>query len=306
MKMSYGNWNARSPEEVQRQSGKASDFNKIKERYENTKPLIGKRKSLDIRPSGDRNRTWERIVKDSENEYHLECQSWAYTDNRALLGEKIDLRSRAITYTQDEISQTITIHKQKWGFASPSVFFFYDYNLPEGVGLEKYRANPYVKVMKDDGRYDYYTLTKGDVVLFKVHGAKYWTPLQVHRETKHSLDRAKTKEIRKKLKEFVDYTKAILPLLEDPKYKYGAVFGNDWESLVNLKTGEDIPEAWLHTVTAFAGKCSNWNWNTRMHQINHKAVIPNIYKEAYKIDKPFKIEEVPLGQYSYDPYRSWV
>jgi hypothetical protein len=305
--MSYGNWNARSSMEVQRQNGKASDFNIIKERYENIKPLIGKRKSLNIRPSGDRDRAWERIVKDSENEYHLECQSWAYNDNRKLWGENVPPRPRAITFKQDDVGQTITIHAQKWGWTSSSIYYFYDYNLPAGVSLEKFKAKTYVNVKKEDGKYDHYTLKKGDVILYKMHGENYWRPLQVHRETKHSLDRVKTKEIRKKLKEFVDYTKAILPLIDSPRMgRRGYAFGNDWEALINLKTDENIPEVWMGMVESFAGESTGWDWKTRQYVINYKAVIPNIYKAAYRIDKPFKIEEVPLGEYSYDSYSSWV
>jgi len=67
--MSYGNWNARSPYAVQQYNGKPTDFAKAVERYESIKPLIGKRKSLDVRPLGERDRAWERIVKVSDTEY---------------------------------------------------------------------------------------------------------------------------------------------------------------------------------------------------------------------------------------------
>lgn len=40
--MSFGYYNNRSPEGVQQDNGGRYDFNKIAEKYENTKPLGGK------------------------------------------------------------------------------------------------------------------------------------------------------------------------------------------------------------------------------------------------------------------------
>ena len=53
----YG-W-GRSPYDVQRSNGVRTDFDMAKKRYESIKPLQGKRKELDVRPIGQRNRAWD-------------------------------------------------------------------------------------------------------------------------------------------------------------------------------------------------------------------------------------------------------
>jgi hypothetical protein len=35
-------------------------------------------------------------------------------------------------------------------------------------------------------------------------------------------------------------------------------------------------------------------------------LIPMIQREAYRAAQPFDVEPVPLGELSYDQYRSWV
>ena len=68
--MGFG-YGTRSAEDLQRDNRQIYSFAKIKERYEQTIPLRGKRAKLNIRPHGQRDRSWERIVKVNENEYYL-------------------------------------------------------------------------------------------------------------------------------------------------------------------------------------------------------------------------------------------
>ena len=309
---SYGNY-ARSPEDVQRCNGVKTDFNKVKERYENTKPLQGKRKVLDVRPSGERDRAWERIVKVSDTEYYLSCTHWGWNDKEILTGAKNadsdERKPRAITLKQEGEVETIIVHANRWGFASPSIYFFYEFNLPTGMGMNKHGGSTYVSVTKPEGNpchANYYTLKKGDVTFYRPKGGTYWTPLVVHQEVRHKLDRKKTKAIRTKLKDFCDYAKVMLPLISEPRRAWGEVLGANWEDFVTLKNPNEIPEEWLTAVSNYAEKLNRYDWETKTYKTNEKGLIPRIQREAYRIEKPFEVEVVPLGELSYDPYRGWL
>lgn len=307
--MSYGNWNARSPEDVQRYNGKTTDFETVAKHYEAVKPLRGKRSTLDVRPWGERDRAWERVVKVSDDEYYLACGSYAYNDHQKLAGTDAREERRAITFKRDKKVETIILHKPYWGWASPQIFYFYNFNLPQSMGMEKYRGTTYVKVKTptelNPYATNYYTMSKGDVSFVRPHGTTQWKPLQVHREVKRSLNRAKTKAIREELKDFMDYAKSMLPFVEG-KYQWGAIIGNDWRAQLKREDKDVYPEDWLTTLSRFAGRCQRYDWQTKTHFFSEKAVMNNILREVYKQDKPFDAHEVELGQLSYDSYRSWV
>jgi len=307
--MSYGNWNARSPMEVQRQNGKATDFETVARHYETVKPLQGKRKSLDVRPWGDRDRTWERVVKVSDDEYYLTCNAYNYNDNQKLVGGDAREDHRAITFKRDENVETIILHKPRWGWTSPSIYYFYAFNLPRDMNLTKHKGTTYVglKTPTELNPYacHYYTISVGDVSFIRPHGTTEWKPLQVHREYKHSLNRKKTKAIREELKDFMDYAKSMLPFVES-KYEWGTILGNEWRVQLKREDKEVYPEEWLRILTRFAGKCQRYDYQTKTYCFSEKAVMNNILREAYKQDKPFDVHEVELGQMSYDSYRSWV
>ena len=304
--MSYGNWNARSPEEVQRRNGVLTDFDMAVKRYESIKPLIGNRKTLDVRPLGERSRAWERIVKVSDTEYFLTCFEWGWRDKQKLLGSKVDDERRSFTLKREGEVETIIVHNAKYGFASPSTFNFYYYNLPQGMDMTKYRGSNYVRVLKEDGSHNHYVIDKGDITFYRPKGGTYWTPLHVYREVKHTLDRKLTKAIREKLSTFTEYARVMLPLVE-AKYQWGSTLGGShWEDFVTLKNPNEIPESWLTAVGHYASRLSRYDWTTRTHVLNEAGLIPMIQREAYKSARPFKVEPVPLGELSYDRYRGWV
>lgn len=303
--MSYGNWNARSPEDVQRRNGVRTDFDMAVKRYESIKPLRGKRSKLDVRPTGERDRAWERIVKVSDTEYYLTCSEWGWRDRQRLEGNKVDPERRSFTLKQEGEVETIILHPAQYGFTSPSVFYFYDYNLPQGMDMQKYRGSNYVRVLKEDGRYNYYRADKTDITFYRPKGGTYWTPLSVYREVKHTLDRKLTKAIREKLTTFTEYARVMLPLVE-PKYSYGSSLGNHWEDFVTLKNPDEIPESWLRAVSHYAHRLTRYNWSTRTNTLNEAGLIPMIQKEAYREAKPFHVEPVPLGELSFDRYKGWV
>ena len=230
--MGYG-WNTRSAEDVQRYNRSNYDFNKIKEAYDNTIPLRGKRKHLDIRPHGERNRTWERVVKVSDNEYYLTNTAYSYWDRQEVEPERNREHNRVMTFKMVGDVEYLTVHtpRKYWGhntklpfaerkeldtggFIAPSSFYFYYYNLPKHLYMTKFGSKAYIQVHDENNKVSHYTLMQGDVVLTRKQGEEYFKPLVVHCETKLSIDRQQTKVIRKELEPFVNYVSVMAPLIE--------------------------------------------------------------------------------------------
>ena len=148
--MSFGNYRARDSRTVQAHNRQELNFEKVKEIYENTKPIQGKRERLNIRPIGERGRTHERVIKVSDNEYYLTCNSWARVDdkNKTIY----DYHCRALTFTKSYWgSETVIVHtpRAQGGqlapsyLNSPSVFWFYHYKLPETLSITNHRGKFY-------------------------------------------------------------------------------------------------------------------------------------------------------------------
>ena len=98
----------------------------------------------------------------------------------------------------------------------------------------------------------------------------------------------------------------MLPLIAEPRRAWGEVLGANWEDFVTLKNPNEIPEEWLTAVSNYAVKLNRYDWETKTYKTNEKGLIPRIQREAYRIEKPFEVEVVPLGELSIDRYRSWV
>ena len=232
--MGFGYWQ-RSPREVQRDNAGFYDFDKIKNKWENTKPIKGKKRGhLDIRPNGDRTRSWERIIKVSDEEFFLVNDAYPYSDVTPEHADKVP--NRRLTFTKRNGIETITIHSPRvsWGdyrnkpmnerpldrhgFNSPSTTFFYRYNLPlQGIDIEKYGRKAYLVIQNQDGTTSRYVLNNGDVIISRKVGDEYFKPEVVHREHKYKLDRTKTKEVRKEVEAFANYVVAMFPLLDIDK-----------------------------------------------------------------------------------------
>jgi len=340
--MGFG-WNTRSAEDVQHHNGRAYTFDKIAKRYEEIVPLRGKRKAMDIRPHGERRRDWERVVKVNDNEYYLTNSAYAYYESNGYTAH------RAITFKRDDVgNETITVHTPRrwWGekpedrqilmpkqLGVPSWFFFYNYNLPDGLGMYKYYNKNYLEVQNSDNTNDtsFYILEKGDVTVTRQVGDKYFKPLVVHREFKRSLDRKKTKAIREELQDFKDYLQVMLPLAEANRYSmyspplYWATrdvakkadiyvsggiaeecFGKGWRGLF---TGEPN-ELTFKLVQYYKHQCARriWNSETRDYDelpVSPEVVMKNIYRNVYEIEKPLHEEPVELGVRTNDAYKNW-
>jgi len=202
--MGFG-YGTRSPYEVQRDNGKRFDFDSIAKWYEEVKPVKGQRAKFNVRPVSERRRSWERMFKVSDNEYYISCNSWSHNEDENTLAHR-----KAISFIKNGDQETIIVHTPRvyWGtetgkeprlnvgaLSTPSVFYFYSYNLPMGLSMDKYKCANYVKVATESGD-KFYTLEKGDVTFTRTVGDKYWNPLVVHRESVHTLARKQTKAIR--------------------------------------------------------------------------------------------------------------
>lgn len=336
-------YGTRLPYEVQRDNGKRFDFDTVAKHYEETKPLRGKRSKFDVRPIGERNRCWERVVKVSDTEYFITCRGYVYNDETA---EKIS-RRKSITFRRDGDLDTVIVHAPRnyWldtegeapltnnGLSSPSYYFFYDFNLPIGLGMDNYRSAKYVKVQTEDGD-KFYTLNKGDVTVTRKIGEKYWKPLVVHRESTHTIDRKQSKEIRNKAKEFVEYAKVMADIIPDTEssstFSYwiwqtnpftlgssgstafddlrDSFKGMSWEE--NLcKVNDDIPDHWFNLLKIYRkrSECHMWNNETRTYEVSFssKKMVDHLYRDLYKVAKPLKEKQVPLGERCKDKFKNW-
>jgi hypothetical protein len=307
--------NSCSPYDVQAHQGGRFDFAKVAKRYEDIIPLRGKRKAENIRPINRRDRAWERIVKVSDTEYYVTFDAWRYGGSH----------NKAITWSLNNGLEFMTIHtpKKVWGatpsmelypstFSSSSTFWFYDFNLPPDFGMVNYRANKYV-------RYDnkYYSVELGDITFQRKVGENHWLPLVVHREFKHTIDRKQTKQLRESIKPFMDYYDIMCDIVDKGKWEYGnpiyrAIVGNEDrtvyadEAITLFKpSGDDVPDAWLGMVERYKQKITGYDYQNRSNtHLRHK--LPSeICKDLFRIVKPCKITEVPLGTLTHDRYKQW-
>ena len=335
--MSFGGY-GRSPEQVQRDNGQRYDFKKIAERYETTVPLRGKRKAQNIRPHGERDRDWERIIKVSDHEYYLTNNAYRWHEQHGYSP------CRAITFKRnDDGTEVLIVHTPRpyWGdnrekliprqLGVPSTYYFYDQNLPSYTGMCKYHSKTYLYVKNSDatGDISYYTVDKGDVHLTRQVGDEHFKPLVVHREFHRSLDRSKTKAIRQELSSFVEYVRVMIPLAEaDRQSMYtppiawahttsreavhisGGIaeqcFGKGWRGLF---TGEPT-ELWFKLIQYYKYMCNRTVWNpiSRVYddlEVTPQRVANYIANEVYREEKPLHEEPVELGFRTFDKYRNW-
>jgi hypothetical protein len=335
--MGFGYW-GRTPHDVQAQNGQRFDFEKIAKWYEDTKPIRGQRAKFNIKPMYERRRTWERMFKVSDNEYYISCNAWAHDEKENTFAHR-----KAISFIKNGDQETIIVHTPRayWGVESgkearlnphalstPSTFYFYNYNLPVGLSMDKYKACNYIKVATETGD-KFYTIEKGDVTFTRTVGARYWSPLVVHRESIHTIDRKQSKAVREKANEFVDYCKVMSAITPESKHNYWArhtnpfmIFSGDskfndirdhlptnvaWDEL--LCKGEEVPEYWFAMMEIYKQKShlTWWDHETREYHSEYQIekMVKHIYKDLYQAAKPCREIEVPLGERCKDNYGSW-
>lgn len=320
--MSFGYYNSRTPYEVQRDNGGRFDFAKVKERYENTKPIQSKqRKHLDVRPIRERNRSNERIVKVNDNEYYVTYDAYTWTE----INRPEYKHQRAISYSLNGDMETVTVHtpRTNWkeeatlyprAFSSQSIFYFYDFNLPIGLDMQNWNSAKYVRLNCEDG-FRYYTIEKGDITFTRKVGAEYWMPLVVHREVVHSIDRAKSKQWRERAKPLLEYLNVMVDMVDG---KYIPYYQNALaEATKNIQSYEEVfsqpndeaPEHWFELAEYYKKKIEDRQYlgYGKPVVITHdksklKTILTN---DIYKLVKPLKMIEVPLGTPCKDRFKSW-
>ena len=312
-----------SPYDVQSEQGGRFTFETVKQRYQSTLPIRGKRKADNVRPIKRRDRSWERIFEVDENEYYISFDAYKFRPHH----------NRAITWKMVGDMEYMTIHtpRKTWSstdfnelhprtLSSASIYWFYDFNLPHGFNMVNHYANKYVK--HNDLCY---TIEQGDITFQRRHsntlnklGENNWQPLVVHTQFKHHIDRTKTKELKEAIKPFVAYFDVMSGMVQD-KYGWGnpivnAVVGDDNynhtvipEQAVALfkQTGDDVPDSWLTMVERYKRKITRHDYRTRQDTYAREELEKEICKDLFRIVRPCKNVEVPLGQVAIDRYKSW-
>lgn len=309
-----------SPYDVQQAQGQRFDFESIKKRYQDTIPLRGKRKEQNIRPINRRDRSYERIVMVSENEYYVTFDSYQHRKEH----------NKAITWCLNDGMETMTIHtpRKMWGsppskdlypraFSSSSTYWFYDFNLPYHFSMVNHRANKYVKYQEK-----FYSLELGDITFQRKQGEKDWLPLVVHREFKHTLDRKQTKQLREDIKPFMDYYDIMCDIVES-KWEWGnpiykAVMGENSndpikpeQAIALFKPSEDgsVPDEWLTMVERYKHKITRryyrYNDTNNSESVERWKLGKEICDDLFCIVKPCVTTEVPLGTLTNDRYKGW-
>jgi hypothetical protein len=319
--MGFYHGTTRTPYQVQKDNGKKFDFEKIKSTYELIKPLKGKRAKLNVRPMGERNRSQERIVKVNDNEYYLTCDAYRWAE----IHQPERTHNRAISFHLLGDMETVVVHTPRtyWkeekdlfpkAFTSNSVFYFFDFNLPDGLNMVNYKSSKYVQLNCEDG-FRYYTIEKGDITFTRRVGTKYWNPMVVHRETIHHLDKEKTKEWRATAKPLLDYLNIMVDMVE-PQYI------GWWENTLAKATsdiprdkvfkhdGEEAPQHWFELAEYYKKRIESYQHNgwdkPATYTYDKSKLRYHLYKDLYKLVKPLTSIEIPLGTRCKDRFKSWL
>lgn len=312
-----GYYHSCSPYDVQARNGGRFTFESIAKKYEDTKPLRGKRKAENIRPIGQRDRAWERMIKVSDTEYYVSFDCYSYRTHH----------NRGITWKLENGMEYMTVHtpKKTWNGAnneinpralsSSSTYWFYDFNLPHEFSMANYRANKYVRYQDK-----YYTIERGDITFQRKQGGSPtdWQPLVVHREFKRTLDRKKAKELRELTKSFLPYYDVMSELVE-PTWQYGnpiymAIVGKEHrditaDEVLGLFKQDEVPDQWLGMVEHYKRRIREWNYdyvNRTSTEVYRRDKLHEIVsQDLFALVKPCKQEAVELGKLTHDRYKRW-
>jgi hypothetical protein len=255
-------------------------------------------------------------VQVSEHEYYVTFDAYKLRT----------LHNKAITYSLNNGFEFMTVHtpKKLWGsspslelcprtFSSASVFWFYNFNLPNEFSMVNYYSNKYVKYNDKC-----YTIEQGDIVFQRKEGSKEWQPLVVHTQFKHHIDREQTKQLKESISPFLSYFDVMCDIV-DAKHDYGnlisGVLSKDYTVAVTPKMARDlfkpsdsIPDEWLLLVERYKSKLNyskkldDGNWHNKVWSEDlPKALLSDLYGVA----KPCKAIEVPLGEVAIDRYKKW-
>ena len=305
-----------SPYDVQANQGGRFTFETVKQRYDNTIPLRGKRKEENVRPINRRDRAWERIYKVDDNEYYVSFDSYKFRTHH----------NRGITWKMCGVYEFMTVHtpKKTWSTTNPtelyprylsssSTYWFYDFNMPNEFSMVNHRADKYV-------RYDnkFYSIELGDITFQRKQGETQWQPLVVHREFKHTLDRKQTKQLRETIKPFMAYYDIMCDMVET-KWEYGSpiykalagevngVLVKPEQAVALFKPSEDgsVPDAWLTMVERYKHRITRYSYSNENGKTERHKLSKEICEDLFRIVKPCTTTEVPIGTLMHDKYKYW-
>jgi len=128
---------------------KINSFAEAEQRYNDTKPMRGKRKADDVRPLGDRRRDWERIAKVNDSTYVLVCGGHADTvynwgsgqtkfrDQYPLTEEEVVRLSPIVWRKHEDGTETITVRNGAGEWNHNSRYSFIERALPRELWFKQ-------------------------------------------------------------------------------------------------------------------------------------------------------------------------
>lgn len=165
-------------------------YEQFKQKWEETKPIRGR--SEDIRPIGARRKQDEKIVR-------VDMLSGEYAYAAQLY------RTNVVTYYPDGIVEITT-----GGWDTASTTEFITEHSPFMAGRKE--GNVWIRVPHNGGDTRYIPVISGGVRLQQEEGGGNWLLLTEIKIKQRVVDRAKSREIRDKIRKFTKYAETILKL----------------------------------------------------------------------------------------------
>lgn len=203
-------------------------YTNLEHRFLTTKPILGR--AEDVRPIGQRRRTWERVVrgvdtatKDGEVVYWYGAHLYQTTVIKAFTNGEVELNCN--------------------GWATPSTAEFMSAYLPMRWYVTKQSRNLWLNLRGDDNKQ--YLIPKGQPVRFKFLSDGGWEPLTPLVLTQKVVDKAKMHEARDLIRPFLDFTTTMLKLsdgwvMSETLHEYHATDRAGWVRYHDYKLPEGM------------------------------------------------------------------
>ena len=312
-----------------------NNFEQTKAKFENTKPIQGKRMEHGwvTRPLSKRSRTYEIWHHDeSDGSYGMAFSSGYFqTKHNAQTN-----RDEIVGIANKEVRPLLMWHPDgrlvfspKW-MNSYSTWEMLAALLPKGITFVKYGAKQYFKLDTPEGKPMYMWAPEGvglTFVPYESEGKRYFHLQNKYPEQKILIDKDKAKAARDELKVFFSYADMVWDLMlpsEGQSFKTrnelswlehkeleALLDGGDW---LFRKDSEEIGERWADVIAAMivmnTRKTYTINRNIPVRSLNSIAQFnthisfPKVQKfreslrgeKLYRMAKTFRAVDVPLGE----------
>lgn len=240
-----------------------NSFDEVVSRYNNTKPLRGKRKSEDIRPIGNRRNWFNRIIKISDTKYILHDSSYMY------LSSNDQAEYAPIIWERKEDGDYLTVRLCSSGSYSISRYAFLGNYLPnplwfrmengkhyivedgKGWGTQKTSEHylPKFKLKLDANQN--WVMDQDFYLQFKHVGGKFTRTTELLPMKLRRLDKDLVSKYDPLIKEMWDWAHIVMPILGDTmkhsatRSGYAEVFKSSfwyWDRTVDSNLVRDILE----------------------------------------------------------------